>query len=103
MLNKKYRDLESLLADIDHWKLFCKLDEIAMANAWDEMSGWDGYEDALENEDLDDFQVEVCSDERMSQIHSETFAVFFNDELAVERCVHPEASRLYEWYRGYNE
>jgi len=98
---KRYRDLESLLADVDHWELFCQLDDITMDNALDEMERWDGYEEALEEGNLDEHQIEVCRDERMSGIHSESFQDFFNEELAIEGCVHPEACRLYEWYEEY--
>ena len=40
---------------------FCKIDEIFMRNAAENASGWDGYEDAVE--------------ERMSQIHTGKFSL----------------------------
>lgn len=98
---KRYATFEELIANENDWELFCKIDEIFMRNAAENASGWDGYEDAVEEDELDDFIFDVSTDERMSQIHTESLEVFFDETHRSPRFINPEASKLYDWFRQY--
>jgi hypothetical protein len=96
---KKYKTFEDLIADQNEWSLFCELDEMVMNNALDAADMWDGYEEAMEEGFIDDFILEVAHDDRMSQIHQNSFEVFFTDAPVEE--VNPNAVKLYQWYKEY--
>lgn len=98
---ERYRDLETLLANRNHGELYAEISDIFMNEAAESAENFDGYEDACENNDEDDFIFQVSQDPRMSQIMEEAITFYFNEENAIPSCVHPEACRLYDWYMEY--
>lgn len=98
---EQYRDLETLLANRNHVELYAEVDEIVMSEASENADRFDGYEDACEDGNEDDFIMDIATDYRMSQIICEALSCYFTDELATPGQLHPETNRLYDWYREF--
>lgn len=98
---ERYRDLETLLANCNHKELYEEINDIFMNEAAENADGFDGYEDACENDDEEDFIFQISQDSRMSQIMCEALTCYFNDELETKGQLHPETNRLYDWFMSY--